>query len=962
MSLQFISFNCRSIRNKTQAVLSYLDENNIDLACFQETWLNEGDGSILVEIKEYNYNIINQPRRSKKGGGLILLYKPSILMSKIVLKCCNSFKTFEHLLGKIVVDRKSFTIVNLYRPPYSVAHKCTKKMFMLEFESFLGSLLDINKNILIFGDFNININDHEDLYTNQFEKLLEMFNLIQVVEKPTHIKGGLIDLVIITDNQACSKFLVENVTTLQSDHFPVKFELQLDAVMPNNATKKIIFKDMDRMDWDNFGKDLRCSSLNDASYFTTLSLDEVVLLYEMTLTQLYEKHCPTIIKRYRPNHSKSLWYNSKLQTLKQRKRRYERLYRKTPNPNTFNSLRGARNEYNKELKLARSTFYSKKIDECAGNPKQFHKILGKLTGYTKERSLPHCDNTNTLAEEFSTYFSEKVTKIRQSISSNVSTEQRRRFTTANSTFQCFEEIDLQELIKVASQMNSKTCDLDPVPTIVVKKYMTLLAPVILRIINLSITTCTFPSSLKHAIVTPVAKSSVKSKEDLSNYRPVSNLPYLSKIIEKIISDQLTMHVEGNNLYAKHQSAYRKNHSCETCIFPVVDHIQRCTQDNNYVLVISLDSSSAFDTVDHGLLLERLEHQRNITDQALQLIRSYLFERTYSIKVGKVMSKPTSTTYGVPQGSLLGPQFYNLYTSELEDVIVDCGVSVQMYADDILLYLSFDERNERNAELRVNACLDRVKSWMESSFLKLNMEKTVVKLFLPKRSSNTALDLSHILSYGNTTLKLSTSITFLGVKLSENQKLTTFITEKVRKCNFILRNIAHLSDCLPFRSKVTLVTNLILSSLDYSNSLLACATDKDIRPLKLILNRAVRFIFKIRWRDHITEYLYKLHFLPIKYRIKFKLSLMAFKIFNNMSPVYLCEEFRNFEPSTTISLRIGSGRDTYMFDESTSQNSIKNKLITEWNKLPYVLRTVESLTTFKSKLKTFYFRAAFADFI
>ena len=238
----------------------------------------------------------------------------------------------------------------------------------------------------------------------------------------------------------------------------------------------------------------------------------------------------------------------------------------------------------------------------------------------------------------------------------------------------------------------------------------------------------------------------------------------------------------------------------------------------------------------------------------------------------------------------------------------------------------------------------------------------MKLFLPKRSSNTALDLSDILSYGNATLKVSTSITFLGVKLSENQKLTTFITEKVRKCNFILRNIAHLSDCLPFRSKVTLVTNLILSSLDYSNSLLACATDKDIRPLKLILNRAVRFIFKIRWRDHITEYLYKLHFLPIKYRIKFKLSLMAFKIFNNMSPVYLCEEFRNFEPSTTISLRVGSGRDTYMFDESTSQNSIKNKLITEWNKLPYVLRTVESLTTFKSKLKTFYFRAAFADFI
>ena len=149
-------------------------------------------------------------------------------------------------------------------------------------------------------------------------------------------------------------------------------------------------------------------------------------------------------------------------------------------------------------------------------------------------------------------------------------------------------------------------------------------------------------------------------------------------------------------------------------------------------------------------------------------------------------------------------------------------------------------------------------------------------------------MSGLFSYGNTTLKLSTSIKFLGVKLNENQKLTTFIGEKVRKCSFILRNISHLSDYLPLRAKVALVTNLILSSLDYSNSILACATDKDIRPLKLILNRAVRFIYKLKFRDHITQYLYKLHFLPIRYRITFKLALMAFKIFNKIVSIILTQ--------------------------------------------------------------------------
>ena len=188
---------------------------------------------------------------------------------------------------------------------------------------------------------------------------------------------------------------------------------------------------------------------------------------------------------------------------------------------------------------------------------------------------------------------------------------------------------------------------------------------------------------------------------------------------------------------------------------------------------------------------------------------------------------------------------------------------------------------------------------------------------------------------------------------------------MRKCNYILRNISHLSDSLPFKSKLTLVTNLILSSLDFCNSILACATDNAIRPLALILNRAVRFIFKLKRREHITEYLFKLHFLPIRYRIKFKLSLMAFKINNGVSPLYLSEEFRLFEATTTVNLRVGVGRDNFMFELTTSQcrqNTIKTKLIIEWNNLPYHLRKDTSLPIFKTKLKTHYFKEAFPNLV
>ena len=135
-NLTFVSFNCRSIRNKTQSILSYLDENKIDVACFQETWLDNGDSNILVEIKEYGYHVINQPRQLRRGGGVLMLYKPTVQMSKLSWKPGKPYKTFEYLLRKLTVEGEVLTIVNLYRAPYSAANKTTVEMFLVEFENF----------------------------------------------------------------------------------------------------------------------------------------------------------------------------------------------------------------------------------------------------------------------------------------------------------------------------------------------------------------------------------------------------------------------------------------------------------------------------------------------------------------------------------------------------------------------------------------------------------------------------------------------------------------------------------------------------------------------------------------------------------------------------------------------------------------------------------------------------------
>ena len=157
----------------------------------------------------------------------------------------------------------------------------------------------------------------------------------------------------------------------------------------------------------------------------------------------------------------------------------------------------------------------------------------------------------------------------------------------------------------------------------------------------------------------------------------------------------------------------------------------------------------------------------------------------------------------------------------------------------------------------------------------------------------------------------------------------------------------------------MVTNLIISQLDYCNSILICAKKKDIKPLQLALNRAIRFIFYIDRRSHITPFLKKLHILPIEYRIKYKSCLISYKIFHKLAPPYLIEQFPTFEPSTSISLRIGPGRDTSMFQlDLSKRETIYSKLKSEWNKLPYDLRMSNNLNLFKTKLKSHFFSMAF----
>ena len=257
-------------------------------------------------------------------------------------------------------------------------------------------------------------------------------------------------------------------------------------------------------------------------------------------------------------------------------------------------------------------------------------------------------------------------------------------------------------------------------------------------------------------------------------------------------------------------------------------------------------------------------------------------------------------------------------------------------------------------------MNEIKRWMNSNFLKLNATKTQLKLFRPNKIS-----LPFLLNFDGETLDHVNEINLLGVRIANDLDFKPFINKKVKTCNFKLRNLWHIRDTLTHKTRVTLVTSTIISNLDYCNSLLICSSGKDIKPLQLTLNRAVRFICGINSFTHITPYLKKLHFLPIFYRIEFKSCLLCFKIFHELAPQYLQDEFVKFRHSTTTALRTETRyvRDEFMFENQLSSHkreTIYQTMKKRWNKLPLKIRKIkkEHMDQFKAQLKTYLFIQAF----
>ena len=387
-----------------------------------------------------------------------------------------------------------------------------------------------------------------------------------------------------------------------------------------------------------------------------------------------------------------------------------------------------------------------------------------------------------------------------------------------------------------------------------------------------------PANIFHCHTT--SQKSSLDKEYLTNYRPFSNLSTISKLTERVVKTRFLNHLSSNSLLNPYQSAYSKNHSTETTLLSLHDHLSNAIAHQQVSCQCHLDLSAAFDTLDPSILLTRMSTWFGISSISLSWFRSYLLTCSSSVSIGRTPSNITIAC-GVPQGSILGPILFNLYTTPLSTLKANTSLSHHLYADDTQLFTSFVSKYFPFVINQLQSSVSTISSWMTANLLTLNTSKTEFMLIgLPQQLSkihSPSLSLPPAQPILPCSSSRNLGFIFDPFSLSCSQQISKLSSS----CHYHIRDLRRIRNFLDHKTAATITTSLVRSRLDYCNSLYYSLSASQLHRLQLIQNALARAVFRTLLQSPISPILHSLHWLKIEQRIQYKI------IFITPQPITQC---------------------------------------------------------------------------
>ena len=832
----------------------------------------------------------------------------------------------------------------LYRPPNS-----NFDMFIDTLQRILTTLTNERKAVYLMGDFNVHLDKIEtDTHAQEFSDIMHSFSLFPLINKPTRITptcSSLIDNIFTNQmaNQMHSGLLYSDL----SDHL-ITYSLTHFNIS-HSASDLFPYREFSEISRNRF-----TSLLREQNWSSLYDIDDPNLAFDHFLdkiTLLYDLAFPYRTRRPR-NRRCHPWITPGIKKSINRKNKLHSKFLR--NPTLFNEItyKAYKRNLNNILRQAKRDFYHSQLELANNNMKKTWSILQDLIGTRGARprgpeslliNNVSVTNPEQIAHEFNLHFSSIGRKVASALPpSDVSPRSLMRGHFPNSMF--FSPVIEPELTACLKGLKRSSSGSDNIRPHELQDNSDLLATPITYLMNLSLQQGVFPSQLKTANITPVHKGG--PSDVATNYRPISVLTTLSKLLEKLVHHRLINFLTANNIISNSQFGFRKKHSCDMPLILATDFIHQSLDAGYHVLGIYLDLKKAFDVVSHSTLIEKLFFY-GVRGVSLNWFSSYLNNRQQRVKLNNNFSSNQLVTHGIPQGSILGPLLFILFVNDLQ--IPGDNSRLLLFADDTTLLVR--SREPQPLQNLAQSNLQLIETWLNANRLACNVSKTHYMIFTLNPAVRTH---PFHLRLNDEPLNATTSTRFLGVMIDNRLTWDTHINHlcsKISKCTGIIHK---LNKILPPKTCLIVYNALIIPHLSYCHVVWGNAAATRLQRLFLLQKRAIRAVHRAPYLAHTKPLFTACSTLSLPNLHTFYVGIFLYKLQHDFFPLTFSSSFSL--PSTQSNVNTRRSNLPYLhslrFRTTFGQKCLRNILVKLYNEfiLPLDLFSL-SFIHFKRNLKS-----------
>ena len=944
--LHLIHLNINSLLSKIDELQEIAKKTRATVIGITESKL---DGSVLDgEINIDGYELVRSDW-NRHGGGV-----GCYIHNDISFSVRGNFSSeIENIFLDILLPKtKPIFLGILYRPP-------DQSKFFDNLSTSISQTCSFNEQeVYILGDLNINLINSQKHTPNgikRYKEFCSLHGIEQLLTLPTRITNNslsLLDHILTNSADRISQFGIVNVGL--SDHQLIYCTRKITRTRLNTH-KYVKMRSLKYCSEDLYVKKLK--EIDFPDYLNFKDINEAYSDFTGKVASVIDEIAP--IKEVRVKSNSQDWFDAEINEEIERWDKLLTKFKKSKSHSDNENYKKSRNKVQRMIKDKKKNFVIGKLNDNIGKPKELWKSLKSLGLPSKANSSATIClekdgilwfDPKTNAEIFKDFYSNLANNLVKKLPTPPNKYGK---TAVNNYYKklnlkgknfCFAPVAPATILKLLKQLNpAKSAGIDNLTGKFLKEGAPVLASPITDLVNLSISLSLFPDDCKIAKLKPLYKKEAKTKP--KNYWPISLLPLLSKIIERIIHNQTQELLDKNNILYKYQSGFRKHHSTDTCLSYLTDKVKIGFEEGLLTGMVLIDLQKAFDTIDHSILLEKMSCL-GFAGKTIAWFTSYLTNRSFIVNVGKESSSPSKLSCRVPQGSILGPLLFLLYVNDMPQAV---NSELLLYADDTcLIYMG---KNIKKIEEQLNSDFTSLCEWFIDNKLSVHFgeEKTKSILFGTKRQLKDQRDLN--LKYGDIEIKQHCRVTYLGCILDNILSGEHMAAKVLNTVNNRLKFLYRKQKFLSLSLRRLLCNALIQPHFDY-----ACVAwypllnKRQSKRIQIAQNKCIRYCLNLDNKAHIgTNEFLKINWLPTKKRVEQCICANVFKFFNQMSPQYTAEIFH---PSSSVH---NTRRATQKLDLPFRKSCIGQKTLSYigpkiWNNLPAQIKLSKSVNTFKHDIK------------